>query len=211
MALSRLQVEYQSIRGWCSEFLNPLSGQSGTILRPLPLTVPMQVRVVLSQGAVVRQSVELSSPVVTHLDVDTVVAVTQKAFSEIPAEQCVQRLRIAQGWISLCLNSKEHEPVVVSLGTPDPTYSVTEAATFHRNALSQVQTTVPVPPTTPLADNEPGVCVICLTRDRTATIVHGETGHVACCLVCARILKARKSPCPVCRLPIDSVIQHFWA
>jgi hypothetical protein len=34
-------------------------------------------------------------------------------------------------------------------------------------------------------------CLICLTEERNATIVHGETGHVACCLVCARILKAR--------------------
>ena len=54
-------------------------------------------------------------------------------------------------------------------------------------------------------------CLICLTEERNATIVHGETGHIACCLVCARILKARGDRCPVCRLPIDSVIQHFWA
>ena len=54
-------------------------------------------------------------------------------------------------------------------------------------------------------------CVICLCDERTATIIHGETGHIVCCLLCARILKARGDPCPVCRLPIDSVIQHFWA
>ena len=34
-------------------------------------------------------------------------------------------------------------------------------------------------------------CLICLTESRSATIVHGETGHIACCLTCARILKAR--------------------
>jgi Zinc finger, C3HC4 type (RING finger) len=54
-------------------------------------------------------------------------------------------------------------------------------------------------------------CLICLSEERTSTIVHGETGHIACCLVCARILKARGDPCPVCRLPIDVVIQQFWA
>lgn len=54
-------------------------------------------------------------------------------------------------------------------------------------------------------------CVVCLTNLRNATIVHGETGHVACCLVCARILRAREKPCPVCRLSIDLVIQHFYA
>ena len=54
-------------------------------------------------------------------------------------------------------------------------------------------------------------CVVCLTSERNATIVHGETGHVVCCLVCARILKARGDNCPVCRLPIDIVIQQFYA
>ena len=54
-------------------------------------------------------------------------------------------------------------------------------------------------------------CVVCLTSERNATIVHGETGHVVCCLVCARILKARGDKCPVCRNDIEKVIQHFYA
>ena len=59
--------------------------------------------------------------------------------------------------------------------------------------------------------HKPQLCVVCLTSERNATIVHGETGHVVCCLVCARILKARGDRCPVCRLNIDVVIQHFYA
>ena len=55
------------------------------------------------------------------------------------------------------------------------------------------------------------LCVICLCEERTATIIHGETGHIVCCLLCARILQARHDLCPVCRCPIDRVIQHFWA
>uniref|UniRef100_A0A7R9Z1H2 RING-type domain-containing protein n=1 Tax=Pseudictyota dubia TaxID=2749911 RepID=A0A7R9Z1H2_9STRA len=54
------------------------------------------------------------------------------------------------------------------------------------------------------------LCLVCLSEERNATIVHGETGHIACCLTCARILKFRKMKCPVCRLKIDTVIQHFW-
>jgi E3 ubiquitin-protein ligase Mdm2 len=54
-------------------------------------------------------------------------------------------------------------------------------------------------------------CLICLSEDRNATIVHGETGHIACCLTCARLLKGRGDKCPVCRLPIDLIIQQFWA
>ena len=64
-----------------------------------------------------------------------------------------------------------------------------------------------------LAMAPPGheICLICLTDERDATIVHGGTGHIATCLGCARILKARGDNCPVCRLPIDMVIQQFWA
>lgn len=58
------------------------------------------------------------------------------------------------------------------------------------------------------ADNS---CLVCFSATRTATFVHGETGHIACCLECARVLKGRGDACPVCRLPIDHVIQHFWA
>lgn len=60
-------------------------------------------------------------------------------------------------------------------------------------------------------DDDISRCVVCLTSERNATIVHGETGHVACCLVCARILKARGDKCPVCRDQIEKVIQHFYA
>jgi len=54
-------------------------------------------------------------------------------------------------------------------------------------------------------------CLICLTEERNATIVHGGTGHIACCLACSRILQGRGDKCPVCRKPIDMIIQQFWA
>ena len=63
----------------------------------------------------------------------------------------------------------------------------------------------------PPSHREEEVCLICLTEERTATIVHGETGHICCCLQCARILKQKGDRCPVCRLPIQMVIQHFHA
>jgi Zinc finger, C3HC4 type (RING finger) len=64
---------------------------------------------------------------------------------------------------------------------------------------------------TPSSTAEESRCVVCLASERNATIVHGSTGHVVCCLVCARILKARGDSCPICRLKIDLVIQHFHA
>jgi hypothetical protein len=66
-------------------------------------------------------------------------------------------------------------------------------------------------PSSYYSNDQESRCVVCLTSERNATIVHGSTGHVVCCLVCARILKARGDSCPICRLNIDLVIQHFYA
>uniref|UniRef100_A0A3Q0QSL1 Uncharacterized protein n=1 Tax=Amphilophus citrinellus TaxID=61819 RepID=A0A3Q0QSL1_AMPCI len=52
-------------------------------------------------------------------------------------------------------------------------------------------------------------CLICQSRPKNGCIVHGRTGHLMCCYVCARKLKKRNKPCPVCRLPIQSVILTY--
>ena len=53
------------------------------------------------------------------------------------------------------------------------------------------------------------LCVICFVNEKNATIVHGDTGHMACCLECARILQDRGDGCPICRAPIEHVIRQF--
>ena len=52
-------------------------------------------------------------------------------------------------------------------------------------------------------------CIICMVGPKVATLVHGETGHLCCCFPCARQLKARAQPCPVCREPVELVIRQF--
>ncbi|KAL3048633.1 hypothetical protein OYC64_007227 [Pagothenia borchgrevinki] len=49
-------------------------------------------------------------------------------------------------------------------------------------------------------------CLICQSRPKNGCIVHGNTGHLMSCYVCARKLKKRNKLCPVCRLPIQSVV-----
>ncbi|KAK1906682.1 E3 ubiquitin-protein ligase Mdm2 [Dissostichus eleginoides] len=49
-------------------------------------------------------------------------------------------------------------------------------------------------------------CLICQSRPKNGCIVHGRTGHLMSCYVCARKLKKRNKLCPVCRLPIQSVV-----
>ena len=53
-------------------------------------------------------------------------------------------------------------------------------------------------------------CLCCMENPRDATLVHGGTGHIVCCLSCARILQAQGQSCPVCRLDIDLVIKHYF-
>jgi hypothetical protein len=296
MGLSRLQItafvdqpdgSREVVDGWCSEFLNPLSGQRGSIVHPVPFSVPALYRVALSEGAVIRSDVELSSPQIGHAPVGAILVVTGRDFSEHPSDQCIERLRLAGngGWVSVRLNKPPPaDRLVVELFEGiDGSFEPNHPGIFHLDALLRVRqeqaeaedgtiaTNGRCVSTTDLSsieesidegrsnsvssstfsssqelgavlgsnprpscnyspqaknynsssnrrgaggnnhNNSDELCLICRSEERNATIVHGETGHVACCLTCARMLKARGDCCLVCRLPIDSIIQQFWA
>ncbi|XP_043859389.1 E3 ubiquitin-protein ligase Mdm2-like [Dromiciops gliroides] len=49
-------------------------------------------------------------------------------------------------------------------------------------------------------------CILCLSEPKDCCMVHGVTGHVVTCFMCASKLRQRRKPCPVCRLPIDHII-----
>ena len=53
------------------------------------------------------------------------------------------------------------------------------------------------------------LCMICLSKPKEASIIHGKTGHQVCCYVCAKRLKKKGKSCPVCRRPITKVIKNF--
>uniref|UniRef100_A0A670YPS9 RING-type domain-containing protein n=1 Tax=Pseudonaja textilis TaxID=8673 RepID=A0A670YPS9_PSETE len=54
------------------------------------------------------------------------------------------------------------------------------------------------------------LCVRCQTRPKNGCIVHGRTGHLMSCFVCAKKLKKRNKPCPVCRQPIEMIILTYF-
>lgn len=58
------------------------------------------------------------------------------------------------------------------------------------------------------ADNNTA-CMICMERERNASLLHGDSVHVVCCLECGRGLVAAKQPCPLCRQPIENVLKTF--
>ena len=60
--------------------------------------------------------------------------------------------------------------------------------------------------TTPLITDP---CMICLSKPKTASLVHGSSGHQVCCFPCAKRLKRRGKVCPVCRRPIQKVIKNY--
>ena len=57
--------------------------------------------------------------------------------------------------------------------------------------------------------NQSFECVLCMNKTVNCTFVHGETGHVCCCLECANAVKKKNNLCPICRLPIDSIVRLF--
>ncbi|XP_043943954.1 E3 ubiquitin-protein ligase Mdm2 [Protopterus annectens] len=61
----------------------------------------------------------------------------------------------------------------------------------------------------PLTSIEP--CVICQSRPKNGCIVHGRTGHLMACFTCAKKLKKRNKPCPVCRQPIQMVVYTYFS
>ncbi|XP_072123542.1 E3 ubiquitin-protein ligase Mdm2 isoform X2 [Mobula birostris] len=54
-------------------------------------------------------------------------------------------------------------------------------------------------------------CVICQTRPKNGCIVHGRTGHLLACYACAKKLKKRNKPCPLCREPIQTVVLTYFS
>jgi len=54
------------------------------------------------------------------------------------------------------------------------------------------------------------LCVICFTNKRSASLIHGSTGHQICCFGCGKKLKLQKKPCPICRRPIQKVIKNYF-
>ncbi|MEE6480535.1 hypothetical protein FKM82_012603 [Ascaphus truei] len=61
----------------------------------------------------------------------------------------------------------------------------------------------------PVTSIEP--CVICQTRPKNGCIVHGRTGHLMACFTCAKKLKKRNKPCPVCRQPIQMIVLTYFS
>nr|CAD23252.1 MDM2 isoform N1_40 [Homo sapiens] len=84
-----------------------------------------------------------------------------------------------------------------------PSFSVKE---FEREETQDKEESVES--SLPLNAIEP--CVICQGRPKNGCIVHGKTGHLMACFTCAKKLKKRNKPCPVCRQPIQMIVLTYF-
>jgi E3 ubiquitin-protein ligase Mdm2 len=51
-------------------------------------------------------------------------------------------------------------------------------------------------------------CVVCLSRPKTATLMHGAVGHTCVCMGCAQQLLDALRPCPLCREAFGSFVKE---
>lgn len=177
-------------KGWVSEFFNPLSSERGPIVEPCKLSEPLLFSVKCREGVIVREAPEDGSAFVRTIPLEEFVVITERRFSETPSDNCRPFVRLADGSGWVCIGSIRFPTLEFCGSLAIPTKILSEESVVR---------------------NDTNMCIICFQEPRTATFVHGETGHVACCIQCARLVKAYKNACPVCRLPVDSVIRHFHA
>jgi len=51
------------------------------------------------------------------------------------------------------------------------------------------------------------LCLLCCSRPKNASLVHGRIGHQVCCYQCAKKLWRKRSDCPVCRRKVERIIK----
>ena len=86
-------------------------------------------------------------------------------------------------------------------------------ATSH-NSLSKLDSSTSLASMASAATDENAdelTCVICMENPTDATLVHGSSAHVCCCLGCAENLQALEQSCPMCRKPIEAVLRLYFA
>ena len=145
----------------------------------------------------------------SEMEVVTATMVTDRVAAERRAERRAERLEKEEFELALAISASLAEQE--QLEQRDRLAAAARAA-IQPPVVPSVgpPTNMPsAPPAHSSAPPDETVCIICMDEPRNATLVHGDTGHVCCCLKCAQDLKAKGLACPMCRKPIDVVIRQF--
>lgn len=181
----------------------------------VPLTGVLFGRVVNTDGLLVRKSKEIYSPVTGVLNMNARVYIQGKDFSDLPSNQNVHRYQLInnQGWINVYANENYTLNVQlfghVPFGMEDSAYDMAIVPCEHGSIRCDKDE----------GENNLGeedvqeMCISCMIKEKNALFLHGgddgEYGHRACCMQCAHKIIGLAMTCPICRLPIERVIQIF--
>jgi hypothetical protein len=58
-------------------------------------------------------------------------------------------------------------------------------------------------------DDDDRLCVVCLSEPRAVGLLHGTSMHVCACPACAARLQG--GPCPICRAPVERLVQFIYS
>lgn len=54
-----------------------------------------------------------------------------------------------------------------------------------------------------------GKCIMCLARSKNGAFVHNHLLHVCCCYKCAVKIWNKKKRCPICNMPVKTILKIF--
>ena len=116
---------------------------------------------------------------------------------------------------------KQEEPGEVDakkMKLDDDSSGAVSSRTQASTLISSTSTLTSTSTSTSVNDDGPNVCMICQnglcnicrSNRNDGVIIHNRTAHQFCCYRCARRLKKKGKPCPVCRQPIAAVCRNFF-
>jgi len=188
-----------------NRFLDGKSKISPFILKPFQGV--LVGRILNRDGVLVRQTKENYSLVKGVLNFDAMVYIDSKDFSDIPSDANIQKYRLIgdKGWINVFSQGNLYYPNVEIRG-----YVPFTDSKIYEMAMAIIPCQPSVQKNQPHNDPIQGTCISCMNHVCNALFLHeGEYGHNICCLSCANEVYVRKMGCPVCRKPIQKVIQIF--
>lgn len=179
-------------------------------LSPPLLLLPMKGvlfgKIVNPDGVFVRTDREVYSPIVGILPANSIVYIRSKAFASLPFEANAHRYELVngKGWINAYGPGLYSNVCIFGYAPPhlleeDMYMNVVSVGTFRSNDDAMEGQEV----------ESLESCISCMQQKPNAVFVHGSSGHVVCCLECAKSIQRRKMSCPLCRSKVERVIQLF--
>lgn len=78
-----------------------------------------------------------------------------------------------------------------------------------RKHTSPVRSSVTANSIVDASTEEDKTCIVCMDAPIDAAVLHSGSVHVCCCMDCAQTIYKSYGECPMCRVPIESVLRVF--